>query len=315
MKKFFLHPRIEIIFSLSIIAILGLPPLVLAQNQQSIEIKIQNGDTTINGKDIKKLSPQERKDALGELDKMGNITFKHTGKDGSSDIVIRRNQRMKGGDNNRDIVIERRMNGGPEMPFSTEMSDSIRKKFSFRLKRVPGGDSTFAFKFGDGEGNFKFDGERRFDFNDGEPMRMEMPFRFEGPGRRERFMEFNRKNTQTFNYSSTDGDGISTDISFRVSDAGKEAAKRIAGVEKAVLTINDLNLSPEFSTGKTTLSFNLENKLAADVKLTDSEGKALWSDKAAGGSFSKKINLPRNGIYFLVVKQGVGVAVKRIVKE
>jgi hypothetical protein len=66
MKKF-IKPNFEFIFSVSLIAILGLPPLVLAQNQKNIEIKIVNGDTTINGKDIKKLSAQERKEALAEI--------------------------------------------------------------------------------------------------------------------------------------------------------------------------------------------------------------------------------------------------------
>jgi hypothetical protein len=304
MKKPFLHPRIEIIFSLSLIAILGLPPLVLAQTQKNIEIKIQNGDTTINGKDIKKLSPEERRDALSEMDKMGNIDFKSAGKGGNRDIVIRRNQRMKG-DKNQDVVIERRMDGDMDMPFAAGMGDSIRKKFTFRLRKVPGADSTFAFKFDNGGGNFRFDDERAFDLNDGPPMPMERQFRFDAPGRR-RMMGFNRKNTQTFNYSNTDNDGISTNVSFRVNDASKG---------KTALDLNDLNLSPEFSTGKTTISFNLEAKTSADVKLTESEGKAFWSDKVAGGSFSKKINLPRNGIYFLTVKQGANVAVKRIVKE
>jgi hypothetical protein len=208
------------------------------------------------------------------------------------------------------------MDGDMDMPFAAGMGDSIRKKFTFRLRKVPGADSTFAFKFDNGGGNFRFDDERSFDLNDGPPMPMERQFRFDGPGRRgERMMAFNRKNTQTFNYSNTDNDGISTNVSFRVNDASKETAKRIAGTEKTALNINDLNLSPEFSTGKTALSFTLESKTSADVKLTDSEGKALWSDKAAGGSFSKKTNLPRNGIYFLTVKQGANVAVKRIVKE
>jgi hypothetical protein len=314
MKKLFLHPRIEIIFSLSLIAILGLPPLVLAQTQKSIEIKIQNGDTTINGKDIKKLSPEERKDALDEMDKMGNITFKSTDKGGNRDIVIRRNQRMKG-DKNQDVVIERRLNGDMDMPFSAGTGDSTRKKFTFRLRKVPGADSTFAFKFDNDGDNMRLSDYHSFDFNDGPPMAMERQFRFDGPGRGGRMMSFNRKNTQLFNYSSTDNDGISTNISFRVNDANKETAKRIAGTDKTTLDISDLNLSPEFSTGKTTISFNLEAKTAADVKLTDSEGKALWSDKAAGGSFSKKASLPRNGIYFLIVKQGANVAVKRIVKE
>lgn len=316
MKKLIIHPRLEAILALSLVAIFGLPPLVLAQNApKSIEIKITNGDTTVNGKDIKKLSPEERKDALGELDKMGNLTFRHTDKDGNSDIVIRRGPGMRGRNNNEDVIIERRIDGNMadmNRPFVNGNGDTIRKKFAFRLKKVPG-DSTFAFKFDDEGPDFRLDDGDAFSFNDMPPM-PRRPFAFDGPGRG-RMRAFDRKNSQIFNYSSTDNDGISTEVSFRVNDAGKEALKRIAGVDKAALAINDLNLSPEFSTGKTSLSFNLEAKTIADVKLSDSEGKALWSDKATGGTFSKKISLPRNGIYFLIVKQGANVAVKRIVKE
>jgi hypothetical protein len=102
---------------------------------------------------------------------------------------------------------------------------------------------------------------------------------------------------------------------FRVSEPSKEKLKRIAGTEKAELAINDLNLTPEFSTGKTTLSFNLPAKTTADVKFTNTEGKVLWTDKATAGTFSKKISLPVNGVYYLQVKQGASVSVKKIIKE
>ena len=72
MKKISLKPGFEIIFSLSLVAVLGLPLLVLGQTQKNIRIEIVNGDTTINGKNIKKLSAAERKDALAEMDNMGN---------------------------------------------------------------------------------------------------------------------------------------------------------------------------------------------------------------------------------------------------
>ncbi|TFF33533.1 T9SS type A sorting domain-containing protein [Mucilaginibacter psychrotolerans] len=313
MKKFIIHPRLEAILALSLVAIFGLPPLVLAQNTpKSIEIKITNGDTTVNGKDIKKLTQEERRDALGELDKMGNLTFRHTDKDGNSDIVIRRGPGMRGRKNNEEVIIERRIEGNMAGPFVNGNGDTIRKKFAFRLKKVPG-DSTLAFNLEQDGPDLRLDRDDAFSFNDMPPM-PRRPLAFDGPGR-ERMRAFDRKNSQTFNYSSTDNDGISTDVSFRVTDANKEALNRISGVNKAALAINDLNLSPEFSTGKTSLSFNLDAKTSADVKLTDSEGKALWSDKVTGGTFSKKISLPRNGIYFLTVKQGANVAVKRIVKE
>jgi hypothetical protein len=86
-------------------------------------------------------------------------------------------------------------------------------------------------------------------------------------------------------------------------------------VEGPTLEISDLNIVPEFSTGKTLLMFSLPAKTVAEVKLIDSNGKALWKEKATGGSFSKTFVIGLNGIYYLQVKQGNGVAVKRIVKE
>jgi|GEM_PF-447776 len=317
MKKLLLHPRIEIIFSLSLIAILGLPPLVLAQKAKSIEIKIINGDTTINGKDIKQLSAQERKYALGEIDKAGNITFKQTDKDGRSNIVIRRNRTLRN-PNKKDDGTKLRMFGNDNndsSPYTLEFDNNdtaTRRVMRYRFKRPNGSDSTFAFNMEDGP-RIRFD-NRQFNLDDDRPMRMERQFRFDGPGRGERMIAFNRKNTQTFSYSNTDNNGISTDISFRVTDAGN-GPKKNADTDKAVLILNDLSLSPEFSTGKTLLSFNLPAKTATEVKLTDSEGKVLLTDKATAGSFSKKVTLPLNGIYYLTVKQGANVAVKKIVKE
>jgi hypothetical protein len=297
MKKF-IKPGFEFIFSVSLIAILGLPPLVLAQTQKNIEIKIVNGDTTINGKDIKKLSAQERNDALAEIDNLPQTPLLNDGGKTSNRIIIKKRVNTDGKKNN--IIIERSMTDGDGPVIADfDSKDSSRKDVRVRLKRLKGADSVQAF-------TYRFDtdlpemGMKTFSFN--------MPRHKQG-------FEFNSRNSQTFNYSNTDNDGISTNISFRVSEPSKEKLKRIAGVEKAELSLNDLNLVPEFSTGKTTLSFNLPAKTIADVKFTDTEGKLLWADKATAGTFSKKISLPVNGVYYLQVKQGASTAVKKIIKE
>ncbi len=80
MKKFFLKPGFEFIFSLSLIVILGLPPILLAQNQKDVEIKIVNGDTTVNGKNIKELSADDRKNALRDI--------KHINDDGMVPFIL-----------------------------------------------------------------------------------------------------------------------------------------------------------------------------------------------------------------------------------
>jgi hypothetical protein len=296
MKKF-IKPNFEFIFSVSLIAILGLPLLVLAQNQKNIEIKIINSDTTVNGKDIKKLSAQERKEALANIDGLpGTLTVWSNDNKSNNRIIIRKQTQTNGKTNNIDI--EKDLSMLNSSPLDINGNDSIRKDVRVRLKRLKGADSVQAF-------TYRFDAEL--------PQMEVNKFRFNGPDTKPFILH--QRNAQTFNYSNTDNDGISTNISFRVSEPSKEKLKLIAGTEKAELTINDLNLTPEFSTGKITLSFNLPAKTTADVKFTNTEGKVLWTDNAVAGAYSKKITLPVNGVYYLQVKQGASVSVKKIIKE
>lgn len=296
MKKF-IKPNFEFIFSVSLIAILGLPLLVLAQNQKNIEIKIINSDTTVNGKDIKKLSAQERKEALANIDGLpGTLTVWSNDNKSNNRIIIRKQTQTNGKTNNIDI--EKDLSMLNSSPLDINGNDSIRKDVRVRLKRLKGADSVQAF-------TYRFDAEL--------PQMEVNKFRFNAPDTKPFILH--QRNAQTFNYSNTDNDGISTNISFRVSEPSKEKLKLIAGTEKAELTINDLNLTPEFSTGKITLSFNLPAKTTADVKFTNTEGKVLWTDNAVAGAYSKKITLPVNGVYYLQVKQGASVSVKKIIKE
>ncbi|MET3978352.1 hypothetical protein ABIB62_000920 [Mucilaginibacter sp. UYP25] len=293
MKKLF-KPGFEFIFSVALIAILGLPPLVLAQSQKNIEIQIVNGDTTVNGKNIKKLTTAERKDALDAISGLPPTPIAPGNPSPSnSKVVIKK--RITGGGKD-DIVIERSITGNE--PRIADF-DSSHKDVKIRLRKLKGADSVQAFTYR---------------FNNDLPQMGTRTFSFDMPKHKQAF-EFTSRNSQNFNYSNTDNDGISTNISFGVSDPSKEKLKRITGVDKAELYINDLNIAPEFSTGKTSLSFNLPAKTAAEVKFTDTEGKVLWADKTTTGSFSKKINLPLNGVYYLQVKQATNVALKKIVKE
>jgi hypothetical protein len=300
MKKLLLKPNLEVIFSISVMAILGLPLLVMAQTQKDFEIKIVNGDTTVNGKNIKKLTEQERKDALAELGNLHGTFEIETNGDAQSNITIKRNNKRNGKTN---VIVERRITKGEQIApeiFEMNPGDSSSKKFNIKLNRLKKIDTSLAFNY---------------ELNDEQPLKVEMnrDFRLDGPNKRPMRMRFNNRNTQNFDYVNTDNDGISTHISFRVTDAMNDKVK--GGTDKTYLSLNDLNLSPEFSTGKVFISFNLPVKTPADVKLTDSQGKILFTDKTVAGSFSKKVSLPLNGIYYLSVKQGAASATKRIVKE
>jgi hypothetical protein len=300
MKKLLLKPNLEVIFSISVMAILGLPLLVMAQTQKDFEIKIVNGDTTVNGKNIKKLTEQERKDALAELGNLHGTFEIETNGDAQSNITIKRNNKRNGKTN---VIVERRITKGEQIApefFEMGPGDSSSKKLNIKLNRLKKIDTSLAFNY---------------ELNDEQPLKVEMnrDFRLDGPNKRPMRMRFNNRNTQNFDYVNTDNDGISTHISFRVTDAMNDKVK--GGTDKTYLSLNDLNLSPEFSTGKVFISFNLPVKTPADVKLTDSQGKILFTDKTVAGSFSKKASLPLNGIYYLSVKQGTASVTKRIVKE
>ncbi len=293
MKTNWTKPGFELIFALSIIGVMTLPLLVFAQGNKNMDITIINGDTTINGKNIKELSAKDREQALKDIDNLSGPDI-----NGKQRIVIKRRQLTDTG--GRNMIYKRRFFNNDDLTEDHRFfDDSAKHVFKFRLKRPDEGDSTFTF-------NYKIDSNPDEFFND--HMR-DFSFRL-----RDR-ENFHHRNVQRFDYTNTGNDGISTHTSFRVSDASPEKVKNVTGSEKAELELRDLNLVAEFSSGKTLLIFNLASKTAAEVRFTDSEGKLLWSEKALNGVLSKSFPLGLNGIYFLQVKQGNKVALKRVVKE
>jgi len=86
-------------------------------------------------------------------------------------------------------------------------------------------------------------------------------------------------------------------------------------IEGGKFEVEDLNIVPEFTSGKTVLMFNLPSKAVAEVKLHDSEGRLLWSEKTVNGNFTKTFTMGLNGAYYLQIKQGSNVSVKKIMKD
>lgn len=293
MKKKLFKPGFEFIFSALIIAALALPQLLFAQKDRKmnkdVRITIRNNDTTYNGKSIKDLAPSEKQEAMAEINKMGKGTADRRM---AMDIRIRRD---KGADSLITIDSVRTF---------SDLAPRVRT-----LRRRSPEDQSLSRSF-----NFRM--ETPDDENDGFIIRRKGDtelFRDEAPGRR--LMAFNRRNTQNYNYSHTDKDGISTNVSYHVSDAMGSVLKSIAGVTTTDLELSDLTLTPQLSAGKTMVNFNLPAKGPADVQLTDTEGKMLWKDKTTTGSFNKTFTWGLNGVYYLVIKQNGKTAVKRILKE
>ncbi len=103
------------------------------------------------------------------------------------------------------------------------------------------------------------------------------------------------RNTQTFDYTITSKEGISTHVSYYVSEPIQSDAKQIIGAYKPGLEIQDVSLAPQFWAGKTLLTFSLPDKTAAEVELTDNEGKPIWEDKIISPTFSKSFSWTLNG--------------------
>ncbi|WP_158534928.1 T9SS type A sorting domain-containing protein [Mucilaginibacter hurinus] len=311
MKQSILKPGFECVFALSLAAIVGLPPLVMGQDKQEndyqkqITVKMKGSDTMVNSKRIKDM-PATGRDEVSEdiLVDTRTFTLKPQPDEKRRRFVIKRKPHGE----KSDILIDRRALDRDEMPGhemeeGVMINDSLGKKLGLKLKvlrEAPG----LAFNNGlTDDHSIDSDGS----LNDVTRVR---GFRL---GRT--FDNLVKPNSQSFNYTSTDADGISTHVSYRINAASAEKLKMIAGVNTATLQLKDIHISPEFSTGKTTLTFNLPAKTAAEVQFKDSQGKLLWSDKAVNGAFSKTFVLGLNGAYYLQVKQGMDIAVKRVVKE
>jgi|SRR6185437_6046396 len=283
MKTHLLKPGFELIFSLSLMAILGLPPLLMAQNQKDIEIKIRNGDTTVNGKDIKTLSSSGRAQAMNDIRHM-------TGTGDNAQVYTFRRRDTTGGRTSRIEIWRRASRNGT--------GDTTGSVWQFNSK--PGNMSSrmnFRYRFNDDGPDRELNGRNFSDLRNAPMTRHE------------------RRNSQNFHYINIDKDGISTHVSFEVSEVSNDDLKRMPYVEGSKFELTDLNLVPEFSTGKTLLMFALPAKTTAEVKLTNNEGKILWTEKTLGGSFKKSFVFGLNGIYYLQIKQGHNVSVKKIIKE
>src|ERR1700761_9023543 len=103
MKKRTFSPIFELAFAAGIMVILTLPLLVAAQDHKEFKVTINNADTTVNGKNIKDLTPQERTEALKKISSLNDHIRFTVQTDGDRDVIITR----KKGDNNSEIIIDR----------------------------------------------------------------------------------------------------------------------------------------------------------------------------------------------------------------
>lgn len=331
MKKNLLNPAKWILASLTGLVIALNPGVMQAQDKKEVKktIMINNGDTIINGKNLKEVSKSERKKLLKELNDVkgvnrievntdakgeGNVVIIRKKKDGEPEQVIVKTMKIPHGMAWKDGEMHAFGPNGPMPPHvKIEMDslmfkmegDSAFKEMRIRMKdlrdKMPQG-----FKDFDGDENFEF-----FVYPDDGPRASVFP----APNGFRRA----EKNSQSFSYNNVDKDGISNRLNIRLSEAGKDALKKITGSENAKtdLDVQDLSFFPSFSTGKLNLAFSLKTKAAIEVKILDSDFAVVLNDKQANlnESYYKSFSLPKNGVYYLTIAQNGNWFIKRLIKE
>lgn len=281
MKKLNLKQGFEVIFSISLVVILMFPGKIWAQSQMNMDINIQNGDTTVNGKKLNELVPNERLAALNYINRLNKLKSAHNINNG-----VATEQKPESKPPAAITPAAAAPASVPTVKDSTAVPDSAGHTLHV-IRRIEGDASASSMAAVAPAAN-------------GQPNLSTMPW----------LHRFAHRNTQSFSYTYTGSDSITTQINFHVAD---EATDTLA--KKAMLQISDLRLVPEFSTGKTLLMFSLPTKDPADVSLINSEGKSLLSEKTTAQDFSTTVLLPFNGIYFLHVTQGDKSVTKQIIKN
>ncbi len=318
------------------------PAAVFSQTKkESRTIIIKNGDTVVNGKKISELNRSERDQVHKDFDNLqkklkesqveingtgiiinrtsprnGNITIEKSGKDAQQVFTW----------SNGDSIKQFRFNakGFPQISLLAKLDSSKIAQLKIHGKAYKGLNDSLLFAMGDSAmvKRFEFNFDSRMPMLHPRPDIREMPNSVRPsvrtPGTYSETYAIGRNNSQSFSYSNTDKNGITTRMNIRLSEVGKDDIKKITGsVAPGSLTVEDITLFPNFSTGKMSLSFNLPDKGATDVKILDSDKNAVFTDRVSNfsGNYFKQINLPKNGIYYVAVSQNGKWLVKKLVKE
>ncbi len=327
MKIFVFNPHLMLIAFITLIVVSSSSAArAQADKKASQSIIIKNGDTTINGK---KLSEADQKERIRLRQVFRDIEDKIKGKGENTEIIIGRkgdtphilhweDDEMKELDFDLDRKMPRRLHffkfdGDSSRSFDFN-TDTILKEFRFQ---IDGLDSNLRKRIITMHRDIvpvapNMPRMPRAPMNPAPPMAFEFD-RSEFLGMR------NHNNSSSFNFNSTDKNGISSRMNIRLSDAEKSKLKTITGIENTgnLLDVKDLTLFPNFSSGKLGISFNLESKGTINVKILNTDLKPLFTDEVSNfnGSYMKQISLVENGVYYVTVEQNKVWFIKQLIKE
>jgi len=326
-KKFIFNPHLMLIVFITLIVVSSSSAAkAQADKKASQSIIIKNGDTTINGKKLSEADQKERirlrqvfRDMEGRIKGKGEINEIIIGRKGDNPHILHwEDDKMKELDFDLDHKMPGRLHvfkfdGDSSMSFDFN-TDTLMKEFRFQ---IDGLDSNLKKRIITMHRDMvpvapNMPRLPRAPMNTVPPMAFEFE-RSEFPGM------WNRNNSSSFNFNSTDKNGISSRMNIRLSDAEKSKLKTITGIENTgnLLDVKDLTLFPNFSNGKLGISFNLESKGTVQIKILNTDLKPLFTDEVSNfnGSYMKQISLVENGVYYVTVDQNKVWFIKKLIKE
>ena len=291
------------------------------QREEKLEITIINGDTTVNGKNFKIITEEEKVELRKKFEPMESRKLRITTDPAGYNKRIRI---IRKGDGNMAELDSGRMrfysfNGdGKNMNFEVKI-DSLKKSMIFfsqdSNKEVR---EVFVKRLGDGA-NIDWEMVHPGIYNG---RRMEAPVianMNRGGMNSITINRSNMPNSSHFDYTTTDKDGFTTEQHIMLMDGGKLDFINILKGKSPMnsLEIKNLIFYPNFSSGKTTITFQAPAKASLKISLLDNQGEVLFSEKKtlAADAYSKDFPLNKNGIYFLEVKQGSKSFIKKIIKN
>lgn len=284
--------------------------------QEKLEITINNGDTTVNGKNFKNITEEEKVELRKKFEPMEGRKFRLTTDPAGYNKRVRIIR--KGDGDLAELDSGRRgfysfNDDGKNRNFEVKI-DSLRKNMSFFPQ-----DSNkdvrefFVKRFGDGA-NIDWEmvhpqmsrGENMapMQMNNDRAMTIRRP---------------NMPNSSHFDFTTTDKDGFTTEQHINVMDPNKSNLDLLKKSKEDLssLEIKNLVFYPNFSSGKTNISFQAPTKASLEIHLLNNEGEVFFSEKKTltADTYTKDIALTKNGIYYLEVKQGSKSFIKKIIKN
>ena len=314
MKRYLINPHL-LLMGFFVIIIVGSSLSLRAQVERKMvrSIIITNGDTIVNGQKLSEANKEDRIRLRKELKEMGQ----EAGVPFENRVIIRKNKGKE------PLILNWNENADGEMkivPKDGQMEDSSNFNFDERNMNLDSLLNGFNFKIDGLDSNLRkriITMHRNFDSDEPRSGGRMSPDR---PAPRSLMpLGEQRRSSSSFSYNHIDQDGIQSKMNIRISDIEKENLEKITGSKESIsnLKVEDLTVFPNFSTGKMGLSFNLSMRSPLKIKILNSEFKQVFTDEVSNfnENYSKQISLPKNGMYYIAIKQNNSWFLRKMIKS